>query len=240
MVKNVTRMQKKLSVPPSDISNIPLFQGLPESALSMLESILKKQEFPRGKNIFVEGSESAGFYIIVRGRVKVFKLSAEGKEQILHIVNSRGLLGAVSAFTGTPYPAHADAMEKTNALFFPRKEFLSLIRKEPSVVLNMMANLAMRLQHFTRMIDDLSLKEVPGRLAAYLSYLCERTGCGNSVEIDISKGQLASLLGTTPETLSRILRKMSEQGIIKVTGRKIILAKKNALQDIIHGEKKMS
>jgi CRP/FNR family transcriptional regulator len=103
--------------------------------------------------------------------------------------------------------------------------------------MNMMANLSMRLQHFTRMIEDLSLKEVPGRLAAYLLYLCKQTGCGDIVEIDISKGQLASLIGTIPETLSRILRKMSEKDILEVKGRKIRLLKKNALNDIVNGEK---
>ncbi len=227
-------MGKKSSDHLSGISTIPLFHGLSESALSLLDNILEEREFLNGENIFTEGSKSIGFYIILKGRVKVFKLSAEGKEQILHIVGAKELLGAVSAFAGNPYPAFADAMEKTRALFLPQKDFLALIKKEPSVVMNMMANLAMRLQHFTRMIDDLSLKEVPGRLAAYLLYLCEQTGCSDSVEIDISKGQLASLLGTIPETLSRILRKLSDNGVLEVRGRKIRLMNKKALQDIIN------
>ncbi len=230
-------MSKKTAKHISLVAGIPLFRGLPEPALRVLEEILREREFSRGENIFTEGSESTGFYIIINGRVKVFKLSAEGKEQILHIVASKELLGAVSAFSGGPYPAHADAMEKTKALFFPRKDFLALIQKEPSVVMNMMANLSMRLQHFTRMIEDLSLKEVPGRLAAYLFYLCKRTGCSDIIEIDISKGQLASLLGTIPETLSRILRRMSERGILEVRGRRIRLLKKKELSDIVNGEK---
>ena len=219
------------------LAKLPLFQKLDESALKMLDRILMVREFGKGENIFIEGSEAAGFYIIIKGRVKVFKLSADGKEQILHIAGSRELLGAVSAFAGDPYPAYADAMEKTRVFFFPRKEFLVLIQKEPSVVMNMMASLAMRLQHFTRMIEDLSLKEVPGRLAAYLLYLSKQSGGSDNIEIDISKGQLASLLGTIPETLSRILRKMNEKGILKVSGRKIELLNKRALNDIVNGEK---
>lgn len=223
----------------SPVFNIPLFHNLPELSLKMLEKVFTEKEFSKGENIFIEGSESAGFYIIVKGRVKVYKLSPEGKEQILHIVGAKELLGAVSAFAGNPYPAHADAMEKTRALFFPRNDFMALVQKEPAVVMNMMANLAMRLQHFTRMIEDLSLKEVPGRLAAYFLYLCERKGCSDIVEIDISKGQLASLLGTIPETLSRILRRLSEQGVLEVSGRKIRLINKKALQDIINGDYKV-
>jgi CRP/FNR family transcriptional regulator len=230
-------MKRKPAEHESPLINIPLFKGLSGSALNMLEKILVRSEFGRGENIFTEGSESIGFYIVTKGRVKVFKLSAEGKEQILHIVGIKELLGAVSAFAGSPYPAYADALEKTETLFFPRKDFFELVRQEPSVVMNMMANLAMRLQHFTRMIDDLSLKEVPGRLAAYFLYFCERTGCRDTIEIDISKGQLASLLGTIPETLSRILRKMSERGILEVKGKRITILKKGALEDIVKGEK---
>ena len=219
------------------LAKLPLFHKLDEKALKLLDRILMKREFGRGENIFAEGSESTGFYIIITGRVKVYKLSADGKEQILHIAASRELLGAVSAFAGDPYPAFADAMEKTGMFFFPRKEFLVLIQKEPSVVMNMMANLAMRLQHFTRMIEDLSLKEVPGRLAAYLLYLSKKSKDSDNIEIDISKGQLASLLGTIPETLSRILKKMHEKGILNVKGRKVELLNKRVLNDIVNGEK---
>ncbi|UCF87374.1 MAG: Crp/Fnr family transcriptional regulator [Nitrospiraceae bacterium] len=230
-------MRKKTSDFASLMADVSLFQGLAGGAFHMLERILVKRGFARGENVFTEGSESTGFYIILRGRVKVYKLSPEGKEQILHIVRPNELLGAVPAFSGSPYLAHADALEKTQTYFFPRKDFLALIKREPSVVMNMMANLAMRLQHFTRLIEDLSLREVPGRLAAYLLYLCDRTGCGNALEMDISKGQLASLLGTIPETLSRILRRLSEKKIIQVRGRKISLLNKKALQDIVGGEK---
>ncbi|MEW6600329.1 MAG: Crp/Fnr family transcriptional regulator [Nitrospirota bacterium] len=232
-------MNEKKTGQSSPMMNIPLFLNLPADSMKMLQGILMEKEFSKGETIFSEGSEAAGFYIIMKGRVKVYKLSAEGKEQILHIVGHRELLGAVSAFAGNPYPAHADAMEKTKALFFPRNDFMALVRKEPSVAMNMMANLAMRLQHFTRMIEDLSLKEVPGRLAAYFLYLCERKGCSDIVEMDISKGQLASLLGTIPETLSRILRRLSEQGVLEVSGRSIRLKNKKALKDIINGEYKI-
>lgn len=219
------------------LAKMPLFHKLQDSALRMLDSILVEQEFSRGENIFLEGDAAAGFYILTKGRVKVYKLSADGKEQILHIAGVKELLGAVSAFAGSPYPAHADALEKTKAFFFPRKDFQKMIQEEPSIVMNMMANLSMRLQHFTRMIEDLSLKEVPGRLAAYLLYLSSQSADSSNVEIDISKGQLASLLGTIPETLSRILRRMNEKGILEVHGRKVKLMNKKLLNDIVNGKK---
>ncbi len=230
-------MNKKTDDHLTLLASLPIFQKLPTASLTMIDRILIERKFSKGEIIFSEGSDSTGFYIIISGRVKVYKLSADGKEQILHLAGQKELLGAVSAFAGTPYPAHAEALEKTMAFFFQRKDFLSLIQKEPSVVMNMMANLSMRLQLFTRMIEDLSLKEVPGRLAAYLLYICKQTGCNDTIEIDVSKGQLASLIGTIPETLSRILKKMSEKDILEVKGRKIRLLKKKVLQDIVNGEK---
>jgi CRP-like cAMP-binding protein len=227
---------KKQMTDCSMLERMPLFQNLTEDAAGKLADILLQKEFSKNETIFTEGDEPAGFYIVCRGRVKVFKLSPEGKEQILHIVGPKELLGAVSAFAGSPYPANADTMEKTVAFFFPRGDFLALIRKEPSIVMNMMANLAMRLQHFTRVIENLSLKEVPGRLAAYLLYLCRRSDCAEVIEIDVSKAQLASLIGTIPETISRVLKKMSERRIVSVSGRKVKLLNKKALQDIVNGE----
>lgn len=227
---------KKQAEEKGRLARLPIFQNLSDDAVSKLEDILVERGFSKNETVFTEGDEAAGFYIICKGRVKVFKLSAEGKEQILHIVGPKELLGAVSAFAGNPYPANADAMEKTVAYFFPRRDFLALVRKEPSIVMNMMANLAVRLQHFTRVIENLSLKEVPGRLAAYLLYLCRRSECREFIEIDVSKAQLASLLGTIPETISRILRKMTERNILSVSGRKVKLLNKKALQDIVNGE----
>jgi len=227
---------KKKTEEKGRLSRLPIFQNLSDEAVGKLEGLIIEREFSKNETIFSEGDEAVGFYVVCRGRVKVFKLSPEGKEQILHIVGPKELLGAVSAFAGNPYPANADTMEKTDAYFFPRREFLALIRKEPSIVMNMMANLAMRLQHFTRVIESLSLKEVPGRLAAYLLYLCRRTDCAEVIEIDVSKTQLAGLLGTIPETISRILKKMSERRIISVSGRKIKLLNKKVLQGIVDGE----
>ena len=103
--------------------------------------------------------------------------------------------------------------------------------------MNMLAILSQRLKYFSRLVEDLSLKEVPQRLAAYLIYL---GGTGNSnlpVDLNISKGQLASLLGTIPETLSRILNKLAAQGLIEVKGRTMKLLKRDALESLAAGEK---
>jgi len=219
------------------IAQVVLFQGLPEEQLKKVAAIALEQKFKRGDTLFLEGAVAAGFYTIVAGKVKIFKLSLDGKEQILHIFGPGECFGEVPVFAGGNFPAHAEALEETRVLFFPRNGFAELIRNEPSLAMNMLAVLSMRLRQFTHLIEDLSLKEVPSRLAVYLLYLSDRRGKAAAVNLDITKGQLASLLGTIPETLSRILNKMSQIELIEVQGRKIKLLDRQALENLAAGEK---
>lgn len=219
------------------IAQVPLFQGLPQEQLVELASIVLDQKFKRGQTLFAEGSRATGFYVIMSGKIKIYKLSLEGKEQILHIFGPGEFFGEVPVFAGGNFPAHAEALEETRVLFFPRDAFTELIKQEPSLAMNMLAGLCRRLRQFTHLIEDLSLKEVPSRLAAYFLYLSDRRGKTDTLNLDITKGQLASVLGTIPETLSRILGKMSQLQVIEVQGRGIKLLNREALENLAAGEK---
>jgi CRP/FNR family transcriptional regulator len=219
------------------IAEIPLFNGLPREQIEKLARIVIDKTLKRGQTIFSEGDEASGLYVTLSGRVKVFKLSPDGKEQILHIIGQGEPFGEVPMFAGEYFPANAETIEETRILFFPRASFVELIRGEPSLAMNMLSILSKRLRQFARLIEDLSLKEVSGRLAAYLIYLSERDNKSDKLELDIAKVQLASLLGTIPETLSRILGKMEGQGLIQVQGRRIRLLERKALEDLAAGGK---
>lgn len=214
------------------ISASPLFSGLSEAQLQQLKQIGREVSVARNQTIFMEGDEGSGFYIVVSGRVKVFKASAEGKEQILHIYGPGQPVGEVPVFAGQHFPANCQAVEKSRLLFFPRQAFIDLITAHPSLALNMLAVLSMRLRQFTVQVENLSLKEVPGRLASYLIYLAEEQERPGSVHLPISKGQLASLLGTIPETLSRIFSRMSAQGYIDVQAAEIVFKDRPALEEL--------
>lgn len=219
------------------ISKIPLFHGLSREQLDEVVNILIDQTFERGQTIFSEDEEASGFFVVITGQVKIFKVSHEGKEQILHIFGHGESFGEVPVFAGGRFPANAETLAKSRLFFFPRPAFLELIKKDPSLAMNMLSELSRRLRHFAHLIEELSLKEVPGRLAAYLLYLSERQGGKNELELDITKGQLASLLGTIPETLSRILGKISSQGLIKMQGRKLRILDRKALEDLAESGK---
>ncbi|MFC1869377.1 Crp/Fnr family transcriptional regulator, partial [Thermodesulfobacteriota bacterium] len=213
-------------------SSIPLFKGLPEEQHRDLAMIVVDSIMSRGKSIFSEGDEGTGFYVVLSGRVKIYKLSSEGREQILHIFGEGEVFGEVPVFAGQNFPANAEAMEESRIFYFPRDSLIELMRKNPSIAMNMLAVLSMRLRRFTLLIDDLSLKEVPGRLAAHLLYLSEQGEGSTDLELNITKGQLASLLGTIPETLSRILSKMTGQGLIESDGPRIRILDRDGLVDL--------
>ena len=209
-----------------------LFSGLPEADLNALLSIAVEKSISSGELLFSEGDPANGFYVPIDGMIKVYKLSTEGKEQILHMFGPCEPIGEVPVFSGQAFPANAEGVKKSRLLFFPREAFLNLITEKPSVALNMLAVLAQRLRHFTVQVENLSLKEVPARLAGYLLLQSEEQENPEIVNLNISKGHLASFIGTIPETLSRMLKKMSGQGLIEVEGRKIKILDRSGLEEL--------
>ena len=213
------------------IGRSALFGGLPEEQLDAVAKIAVEKKFGKNEAIFFEGDPGNGFYMVAEGKVKIFKMSFAGKEQILHIFGPGEPFGEVPVFHGQPFPASAETLVKSTLIFFPREKFIALVHENPSLALNMLAVLSMRLRRFVTQIENLSLKEVPARIAGYLLYLLEEQKSEDSVELEISKGQLASLLGTIPETLSRIFARMSDEGLIAVDGKKIRILDRKALID---------
>ena len=218
------------------ISTIPLFNGLPEDQVVAIKKIAVEKKINKGEIIFSEGDEGKGFFVIAEGRVKVFKVSTEGKEQILHIFGPGQPFGEVPVFAGQKFPANAQAIDRTRVLFFPRASIVNLISANPSLALNMLAVMSKKLIQFAVQIENLSLKEMPARLASYLIFLADEQNKGDLVTLKISKGQLASTLGTIPETLSRAFAKLSGQNLINVDGKKITLLDRRGLENLAEYE----
>ena len=225
-------MDKVLNI----ISTIPLFHGLPEDQIVAIKKIAVEKKINKGEIIFSEGDEGEGFFVIAEGRVKIFKVSTEGKEQILHIFGPGQPFGEVPVFAGQKFPASAQAIDKTRVLFFARASIVNLISANPSLALNMLAIMSKKLRQFAVQIENLSLKEMPARLASYLIFLADEQNKDDLVSLKISKGQLASTLGTIPETLSRAFAKLSGQNLINVDGKKITLLDRRGLEDLAEYE----
>ena len=221
------------------LSQVDLFKGLTVEQLEAIARIVSAKEYKKGQLVFSEGDDGLGFYLVIRGRVKIYKLSPEGKEQIMHIFGPGQPFAEVPVFEGSRYPASAEAMENSKLFFFPKKGFIALIQENPFLAMNMLASLSQRLKQFSNLIESLSLKEVPGRLASYLLYLSDKNGSIDEFMLDIAKSQLASLLGTIPETLSRIFSKMGSRQFAKIDGPRITIINREGLEDLAEGETKL-
>ena len=216
------------------------FKSCTPEQIEALAGIAIQRSFQKGQTIFVEGEAASCFYVLISGRVKIYKLSPEGKEQILHFFEQGEAFAEAAVFSGRKYPAFAGCIEETTTLQFPRLEFLELIKRDPSMAMLMLAELSRKLRRFANLIEDLSLREVPGRLAAHLLYLGERQENGEIISLNISKAQLAALLGTIPETLSRILARMTREGLIETAeGRTIRLLDYESLEELASGERRL-
>jgi len=212
------------------LKNVPLFAGLNESDLDDLMAIVRINEHPRGELLFSDGEEAAGFFIVLDGKVKVYKLSPEGKERILHVIHPGGTFAEAAIFGEGLYPAYAEPLQASKLLFLPKDAFLALLRDNSRVSINMIAGLSKFLRQFANQIEDLTFKDVPSRLARYLMDLSR--GVKRTVVLPISKSQLASNLGTVSETLSRTLRKLSEDDLISVSGKTVEIIDFDRLEEL--------
>jgi len=212
------------------LKNIPLFAGLSEPDFDDLMQIARINEHPRGELLFSEGEQAQGFFIVLDGKVKVYKLSPEGKERILHVIHPGGTFAEAAIFGEGLYPAYAEPLQVSKLLFLPKDAFLALLRDNSRISINMIAGLAKFLRQFANQIEDLTFKDVPSRLARYLMDLSR--GTKQTVDLPISKSQLASNLGTVSETLSRTLRKLSEDDLISVSGKTVEIIDFDRLEEL--------
>lgn len=215
---------------PKILRQSPLFAGTTDEDIAAILRICKVREYDRGEVLFDEGDVAQGFYIVAAGRVKVYKLSPEGKERILHVVQPGGNFAEAAIFADGLYPASAEPLEKSTLIFFPKRDFLDLLTAQGRIAINMIGGLSRFLRLFAGQIEELTFRDVPSRLARYLLDLNnERNG---AVELPTSKSAIASRLGTVSETLSRTFRKLSDEGLIRVEGKTIVILDAERLSDL--------
>ncbi len=216
----------------------PVFASLQPEQRRALADISGINRYPAGHLIFQENDPGDGFYGIAEGKVKIFKSSLQGKEHILHIFGPGEIFAEVAVFAGRNFPANALCLEESRLIFFPRDAFRSLLSGDPDLGMNLLGLLSQRLRHMVSKVEELSLKEVPSRLAAHLLLLRENLG-QDEFQLDLSKSQLAGFLGTIPETLSRVIRKMIQEEFMEIKGKQVRLLDIEGLQELAQGSLRM-
>jgi CRP/FNR family transcriptional regulator len=216
------------------LKRVDLFEGLDRAYLDTLARIAHSMRLDKAQPVFWAGDDGKGFYLVQSGRVKIFRTSFSGKEQILHVFGFGEAFGEVAVFAGDKFPASAVTLEPSELLFFPRDAFRRLLAREPDLALQMLALLSKRLRAFVNKVEELSLKEVPARLASHFLLLAAASRA-EIFELDLSKTELSKYLGTIPETLSRTLKKMEDQGLISGNGARIEIVDRSGLVEIAEG-----
>lgn len=225
----------------TDLSDVSLFEGLAPADLDALAALARPRSFAAGQQIFAEGDPGLGFHVVAAGKVKVMKYAPDGKEQILHVWGPGEPFGEVAVFEGDAFPAHAEALEETRTLFFPREALLGAIGHRPELAMRLLAVLSRRLRRFVAQVEALTLREVPARLAAYLLLQDEQQQARGLVSLDLAKGQLANLLGATPETFSRVLARMTREGLVESAGaRALKILDADGLVDLAEGRRRLA
>jgi CRP/FNR family transcriptional regulator len=196
--------------------------------MSMQCGLLRRKA---GETLFREGEPATSFYILLSGHVQAFKVSAEGKEIILHLFNPGELFAEFPVFSGNQtYPVNTLCLKNSELLAINGQGFKDLAYSKPDLLLKILMRLSERLRYFTGLVEDLSLRNVDSRLAKYLLSACEDGS--DEAQIEIHKKTLAAILGTVPETLSRSFKKFTQDDILEVQGNIIRIRNRKALQQM--------
>jgi CRP/FNR family transcriptional regulator len=209
------------------LSKAPLFASLSDNEMVALRRHVSSKKYGRGETLFNEGDACRGLFVVGSGKIRIFKVSASGREQILSIEGPGSSFAELPVFDGGNYPASASASEESEVLFISRKDFQDFCRDHPEVALKVIAVVGSRLRRLVGIIEDLSFTTVRQRLIALLVRLAQasstRTSEGVLVELNNTQQDLAAELGTVRELVSRNLGRLQAEGYLEMNGRTIIV-----------------
>lgn len=205
----------------------PLFASLTEDEIQALSSRTSTKRLQRGELLFGEGDPCKGLYLVASGKIRIFKVSPAGREQVLAIEGPGSSFAELPVFDGGNYPAAASASEDAELLFISRKDFQNFCREHPDVALKVIAVVGTRLRRLVGIIEELSFTTVRQRLIALILQLAETGGTpsrdGIRVELTKSHQDFAAELGTVRELISRNLSRLQAEGFLEVEGRKLVV-----------------
>ncbi|MFH1453756.1 MAG: Crp/Fnr family transcriptional regulator [Armatimonadota bacterium] len=211
------------------LKNSYFFNILTGPQLNQIAGISSLHSYKKGNIIFFDGDKSNGFYLLVKGKIRIYKLSPRGKEQTLNYISENEPFGEAALFMDKHFPANSQAEDNCEVLFIKKADFISIIKENPEISLKFLGVLSQRLKTFAGLIESLSLKEVPARIAQYLIELSKEQKT-SKIKLPLNKTQLAILLGTTSESLSRTFAKMSKQKLVKVENKYITILNHDLLK----------
>ena len=219
-----------MSIDAGFLKSIPYFSGLSLAELDSIRKFIFEKTAERGEMILIEGETSEVLYFVASGVVKVFKTSAEGKEQILNIVRPMESFNDVPIFDGGPNPASAQAMGPVVFYGISRGDLEVILRDHQQVALNVTKVLAEQARHLGSLVEDLSFRHVIGRVARIL---LENAGDGTGPRPRLTQQEMAAMAGTVREVVGRSLKALEEEGAIRLERHRIVITDREALKDMV-------
>jgi CRP/FNR family transcriptional regulator, dissimilatory nitrate respiration regulator len=214
-----------------------LFSDLERSELNAVQQSAVRKEYRKGQIVFSEGEPSRGFFLVVSGTVKVYRVAPDGRERVFHVVEAGDAFAEAAMFMET-YPATAEALVAgTTVILIEKNGFKQLLARDPRLSFKIIGTLVRWLRQMRDTLTDLTLKEVPGRFASYV--LTHSEGDGKPITIRVSKTTLAQILGTTKETFSRLLHRLAKACVLTYRGHQIKILNRKRLEAIATGKEKI-
>lgn len=211
------------------LRDVPIFDGLGDAVLERLAVRCVPRTVGAGFMLFRAGERCTGLYVVLEGRVRIYRTSPDGREQTLAVEGPGRPVAELPLFDGGPYPATAVTTAPSRLMFLPRGEFEHAFRTDPDVAASVVRALGVRLRHMVQLVETLAFRDVAARLAMLLADHAERRGQpeGDGVALDLERTQeeLAAEIGTARESVSRAMKQLKVRGLIrKQTGMRLLLA----------------
>jgi CRP/FNR family cyclic AMP-dependent transcriptional regulator len=216
------------------LRNVSLFSRLSAEELEVLADSLRKRTFAKGMIIFHKDSPGQSLYIVESGKVRIFILSEAGQEISVRVYGCGEVFGELSMLDGLPRSAGAIAMDKTLVLTLHRDDFLALLERYPRMAPGIIATLSARVRYTTEYAESLAFLDVNGRVAKRLLELADLYGVkkerGTEIDLGLTQRELASLVGTTRESVNKVVGTFRDQGLIEVEGQRITVVDRRGLK----------
>lgn len=217
-----------------------MFSDLPSDQLDALVQGTELVKLSKNEFLFHEGQKAEGFYVVHRGAINVHRVTPEGREQVIRVFYPGECFGEVVLVGPGTYPASAMAAEASQVILIPRTFFRERIFKDPELALRILVSMSLHLKYLIETIEDLKLKHAESRVTQWILRRVQQSGADSgesgTITIPTSKRLLASQLGITSETFSRVLARLRESGCIAVQGKRIELLSAGELQKVLGEE----
>lgn len=213
----------------------PMFSSLSGEDIEGVAQGCTTRVLQKGESLFHEGEKADGFYVMQTGAVNIYRLTPDGREQVICVFRPPESFAEVTLATVETYPANATALESSHVILVRKKPFLELVRRKPELSLNMLATMSVHLKHLVQSLQDFKGRQIEFRLADWLLRQSPATPTGSPAvfELPFSKKTLAGQLGVTSETLSRTFARFRQEGLITVSGATVSLLDREGLRTYV-------